>query len=158
MRLAMPIWRDRLSPVMDAATRLLIVEFENRREIARTEESIAGEMTPQVARRLAELGVSVLICGGISQPLFTLITAQGITVIPWMTGEADEILAAYMANRLERRRFLMPGCHRGGRGRGHRPGWGRGRGHGRGTGQGRQGRGAGRMDPPGTNTSQEATE
>jgi len=152
MRLAMPIWRDRLSPVMDVATRLLIVEYEDQSEIARMEEPIAGEIAPQLARRLSQLGVSVLICGGISQPLFTLITAQGITVIPWLTGQADEILGAYKANRLQGQRFLMPGCRRGGRGRG------RGRGCGLGPGQGRQRRRAGGTDPTGMSTSQEATE
>ena len=147
MRLAMPIWRDRLSPVMDVATRLLIIDLDDQKEIARREESIARQMAPQLARRLAELGVSVLICGGISQPLFALITAQGISVIPWMTGQSDEILSAYMDNRLHGHRFLMPGCGRGGRGRGRGYGRGKGQGRGRGFGRGqgqqrRRGRGA----------------
>lgn len=110
MKVAMPIWQGRISPVMDSATRLLIVEYDCDRETNRTEESIAGRNMLHVAHHLAELGIDTLICGAISHPLLSLFAAQRISVVPWLTGPTEEILAAFRANRLENRRFLMPGC------------------------------------------------
>ena len=135
MRVAMPIWKDRISPVMDAATRLLIVEYDGHGEVTRTEEPISGEHPPQLARLLSGLGIGLLICGGISQHLFSLLEAQQITVYPWVTGPVEVVLDAYHTNRLGSRRFLMPGCA------GRKRGWGRGR---------RQGARRGRGRGPGT--------
>ncbi len=121
MKIAIPIWQGRISPVMDAAARVLAVEYDGTCEVSRIEESLGDEFIPQRARHLADLGVNVLICGGISQPLLTLIAAQGITVIPWITGPAEQILEAYRNNRLSHPKFMMPGygrCRRG-QGRGY---------------------------------------
>jgi len=133
MKIAMPIWQGRISPVMDAATRLLVIEYVNGREVSRAEESISEMLPPQMARHLADLGISVLICGGISQPLFSLIAAQTIMVIPWITGPTEEILKAYHTNHLQAGRFAMPGCG------GCRRGRGQGRGKGRGQRMGHRG-------------------
>jgi len=144
MKIAMPIWQGRISPVMDAAARLLVIEYDGDREVNRAEESLDEEFLPRRAKHLVDLGIDVLICGGISQPLFSLVAAQGITVIPWVTGQTEQILVAYHGNRLHRRQFAMPGCGRCGRGRGHggRGGWERGMwnsyGPGRGKGTGRR--------------------
>jgi len=139
MKIATPIWQGRISPVMDAATRLQVVEYIDGREISRTEESISEMLPPQMARRFADLGIGVLICGGISQPLFSLIAAQNIVVIPWITGPTEEILNAYHTDRLQTGNFSMPGCGRcrrgRGRGRGSNIGQGRGKGQGQRMGQ-----------------------
>jgi predicted Fe-Mo cluster-binding NifX family protein len=138
MRVALPIWNDRVSPVMDAATRLLIVDYGDQGEISRTEAPVGGDHEPHLARLLSGLGIQSLICGGISQHLFSLLEAQQIKVIPWVTGHVEEVLDAFTANRLWNRRFLMPGCS--GRGRGRRRGRGQGPGRGQGLGRGRAGR------------------
>ncbi len=109
MKVAIPIWQGRISPVMDAATRLLVVEYENNCEINRIEESIAGKSTFQLASHLADMGVNLLICGAISHPLYSMVAAQKITVIPWITGQIEEVLDAYQGNRLQSSHFLMPG-------------------------------------------------
>ena len=145
MKIAMPTWQGRISPVMDAATRLLVIEHDGGGEVGRIEEAIGEEFLPQRAKYLADLGIDVLICGGISRPLFSLITAQGITVIPWVTGPIEQILAAYHGHRLHRGQFAMPGCGRFGqhRGWGGGGGWraGNGAGYGQGHGKGRRHKG-----------------
>jgi predicted Fe-Mo cluster-binding NifX family protein len=121
MRVAIPFWNDRVSPVFDASRRLVVVDVEDGLERARHQETLQEEFPTRRARQLAQLGVNVLICGAISRPLATLLAASGITVIPWTAGPVDEVLAAYLAGRLPDPRWLMPGCggkrrHRGGRG------------------------------------------
>jgi predicted Fe-Mo cluster-binding NifX family protein len=122
VRVAIPIWNERVSPVFDAARRLVLVDVEGGTEQARREEVIQECFVAQRARRLTELGVNVLICGAISRQLAAVLAASGITVIPWTAGPVEEVLVAYLNGRLPDPRWLMPGCgirrqrHRGGRG------------------------------------------
>jgi predicted Fe-Mo cluster-binding NifX family protein len=122
VRVAIPVWNERVSPVFDAATRLVLVDFENGAEQSRREAIIEESFLAQRARRLVEVGVNVLICGAISRPLAAVLAASGITVIPWTAGPVDEVLAAYLKGRLPHPRWTMPGCS----GRGQRRRRGRG--------------------------------
>jgi predicted Fe-Mo cluster-binding NifX family protein len=110
MRVAIPFWNDRVSPVFDAARSVMVVDVENGVERTRRQETLQEEFPTRRARQLAQLGVNVLICGAISRPLAALLAASGITLIPWTAGPVDEVLAAYLAGRLPDPRWLMPGC------------------------------------------------
>jgi predicted Fe-Mo cluster-binding NifX family protein len=122
MRLAIPVWNDRVSPVFDAASRLVLVDVEDGAERARREEALPESFLAQRAKRLAELGVTVLICGAISRPLAALLEASGINVLAWTAGPVNDVLQAYLAGGLPDARWMMPGC--GGRGQRHRRGRG----------------------------------
>jgi hypothetical protein len=43
MKIAIPIWEDRVSPVLDAASTLLIVEIVNQKEASRFETYFEGQ-------------------------------------------------------------------------------------------------------------------
>jgi predicted Fe-Mo cluster-binding NifX family protein len=122
MRVAIPISNDRVSPVFDAASRLVLVDVENGVERARREETLSESFLPRRARRLAELGVTVLICGAVSRLLASMLASSGVTVIPWTAGPVNDVVAAYLKGKLPDPRWLMPGCgtrherRRGGRG------------------------------------------
>jgi predicted Fe-Mo cluster-binding NifX family protein len=124
MLLAIPVWQGRVSPVFDVAEQLLLVELDGSHELSRRRESLANEEPALRARRVADLGVDTLICGAISQPLESLLTAEQIEVVPWMCGDAEEILQAFRAGGLADGRFVMPGCcaRRGGARARHRRG------------------------------------
>jgi len=121
-RVAMPIWTERIAPVFDASQKLLLVDIDGGRELSRAEELTNWPDEPRRVSRLQELGVDVLICGGISRRLAEMIETCGIRVIPWVGGFVDEVLSAYLAGRFPDSRFLMPGR----RGRGRRRGDARG--------------------------------
>lgn len=129
MRVAIPTWDGRVSPVFDAAQRLLIVDVSAGAELNRSEEWLREQLPPQRVARLNELGVDVLVCGAISRPLAGMIAASGITLVPFVSGECDEVLAEYLKGGFPSPRFLMPGCC--GRRHRRRAGFGWGRGHGR---------------------------
>jgi predicted Fe-Mo cluster-binding NifX family protein len=59
---------------------------------------------------LREHNVQVLICGAISGLQASIIRAAEIELIPFVAGETQEILAAYMQGKLVSERFAMPGC------------------------------------------------
>jgi predicted Fe-Mo cluster-binding NifX family protein len=128
MRIALPIWQDRISPVFDVAKQLLLVRWADGREAGR-EEHLMNETAPdEYARRLIELGVETLICAGISQSLETVLADRGIRVIARVCGGIEEVLAAFQTGQLSEERFAMPGCcgqrnrrYRGGCGRRWKP-------------------------------------
>jgi len=124
MKVAMPIWEGRLSPVMDSACRLLVAEINGGREISRLVYNIPPVDISGRARFIAGLGIDVLICGAISQQLEQMLTASGIRTNPWFRGEVDDIIKAHTDGNLQNDNFFLPGCrHRGrGPGRGRRQG------------------------------------
>ncbi len=125
MRVAVPDWKGRVSPVFDAARQLLIVELGGGREMARTRASLAQTLPPLRAEELAQQGVDVLLCGGISTALLRMLEAHGIRVIPGISGNVNQVLQGYLAGRLTDGRFALPGWRgpAGRRYRGGRGGW-----------------------------------
>lgn len=120
MKVAVPVWGNNVSTVLDFSDSLLIVDFEggrikDRLRVDFVEKTIVGK-----AARLREHGVQVLLCGAISRPLENMISASGIRVVPFLRGTVDEVIEAYFSGRLQDARFVLPGCRqgRGGRGRG----------------------------------------
>jgi predicted Fe-Mo cluster-binding NifX family protein len=117
MKVAIPIWHSRISPVFDVAKRLLVVDLEDGVETHRSEE-VLGEVNP--GKRVANLGVDVLICEAVSYPLEAMLTSSGVQVIAQTCGEVEDVLGAFLSGRLTEEAFRMPGC-RGQHRRGRRP-------------------------------------
>lgn len=112
MKIAVPDWEGRVSPVFDVAKQVLLVDLGGEDNGGRYTESLGSLGPHDRARRLAELGVNVLVCGAISWPLEALLAACGIRVIPLVCGEVDEVVRAFRDGTLENERFVMPGCCR----------------------------------------------
>jgi predicted Fe-Mo cluster-binding NifX family protein len=111
MRVAIAVWNDRISPVFDTSSRLVLVDVEQGTEQSRRIVEVGADSFPtQRARWLMELEVNVLICGAISRVLAELVSASGVVVIPWVSGPAEEVLRAYLRKRLSDSRWRMPGC------------------------------------------------
>jgi predicted Fe-Mo cluster-binding NifX family protein len=109
MRVAVPIWAGRVSPVFDVAKRLLLIEIEQRRVGCRMEHDLsAGNRVGTLTR----LGVEILICGAISLRLERSLCAAGIDVVSDTTGAVDEVINALIAGTLDDEGFAMPGCSR----------------------------------------------
>jgi len=113
--LAIPVWNDHVSTTFDFAGRLLVVEADGEREVSRREVALGDESAERKARRIRDLAVQVVLCGAISQPLSRAVSQAGIQVIPYVAGEVDNVLAAYLCGRLAEPRFLQPGCRPGAR-------------------------------------------
>jgi predicted Fe-Mo cluster-binding NifX family protein len=168
MKVALTVWNGRISPVFDVSRKILVLDIRNGVVTDRREEPIEGIDPAQKAGKLAEWQVRELICGAVSRPLAGLFAAYGIRTIPFIAGDAEEVIEAYLARKLPNRSMAMPGCCGGGRrrypgksdkdkdkeanymfgkGRGGM-GQGGGRGLGGGRGKGKGGQGGGRMGGP----------
>jgi predicted Fe-Mo cluster-binding NifX family protein len=121
MRIAVPDWHGRVSPVFDVARQVLVVDLDGRRESQRTTLSLGQTLPPLRAQELVRQGVNVLLCGGISAFLLRMLEARGIRVVPGISGNVNQVMASYLAGRLTNGTFALPGW-RGPRGRRHRGG------------------------------------
>jgi len=110
MKLAIPVWNGRVSPVFDSARRLLVVEVEEDRVVRRQEHALAAEIPQARVSALANLNVEVLVCGAVSRPLANLITASGIRLVSFVAGDVEEVVKASLSGALPAPTFMMPGC------------------------------------------------
>jgi predicted Fe-Mo cluster-binding NifX family protein len=111
MRVALPIWQGRISPVFDVAKRLRIVETDNGSITSQVDHEICADNRPQ---ELADLGVKVLICGAITRALEVALWTEGIEVISKVRGPVDVVVDSYLRGRLNQRRFAIPGRRKAG--------------------------------------------
>jgi len=127
MRVAIPVWQGRVSPVFDVAGQLLLVELVEGVEASRREHPLTDAEPEDRAVQLSDLQVETLICGAISQALEALLAQNGVKVYGRICGNVDDVLRAFATGTLGAARFAMPGCcgqarrrFRGGCGRGRR--------------------------------------
>ena len=111
MKIAIPVWEGKVSPVFDTASRLLILQIENKKETSRFETYFNEQDLTRRCLHIKALEVDVLICGAISGHLYRMLTVDDIEIIPWVSGAAKDVLEAYMNGSLFDSKFLMPGCH-----------------------------------------------
>ena len=118
MKIAIPTWKGRVSPVMDTARVLMIVEWSEGHEVSKTTVEIPLMGISNLAQFLKQLHIDALICGAISRHLEHMLIAVGVKSYPWYRGDVDEIVAAHLGGSLHDENFLLPGCRRRGRGGG----------------------------------------
>lgn len=127
MRVAIPQWQGRVSPVFDVAGSLLLIDLDHGVESARREVAVIEDTHLGRARRMAGLGIDTLICGAISRTMEFALQSCGILVLSQVCGDTEQVLSAYAQGRMWQKIFFMPGCrgwqmrHHRGRRNGGRP-------------------------------------
>jgi predicted Fe-Mo cluster-binding NifX family protein len=112
MRIAIPVWEDKVSPVFDTALKLLVVNINNGREESRFFYPIDEAGITQKCHRIKNLELDTLICGAVSQVFLQMLLSSGLDVIQEISGPAEDVLKAYLGGTIFQPRFLMPGCRR----------------------------------------------
>jgi predicted Fe-Mo cluster-binding NifX family protein len=115
MKVAIPFYGNYVSNVFDFAHRLLLIDIENNKEIERYEIRLEKLSLQQRVSVLKTHGVDVLVCGAVSRLLAYMVIQSGIKIFPFVTGNIENVLSAYITGRLIRPEFNMPGCWTGAR-------------------------------------------
>ena len=110
MKVAITVWEDRISPVLDSSHTLLIANIKNSKIMSREYVAFNPEMPSRLPRVLSDLDIEVLICGAVSQLPADMIESGGIKLIPFITGNVDEVLASFAKSATVVPSYLMPGC------------------------------------------------
>ena len=107
--IAIPIFKSRVSPVFDTCTRLLLIDFEDNRQISRKELDLDNFSLRQRLQLLKKNDVAVIICGGISDVFHAILSNSNILLISGICGNVDEVIKAHIDGRLNDPCFFMPG-------------------------------------------------
>lgn len=110
VNIAIPILQERISPVLDTATRLLLVAHRHGREVGRKKVFLSPMATELLAGSMVELRVNLLLCAALSEALRRALERRGVQVRPHLCGPTEVILQAFCCNQLDRDAFRMPGC------------------------------------------------
>ncbi len=112
MRIAISVWEGRISPLFDTASRLMVLEMEDRKEISRFEIFFDEDALVRRCARIRTLNIDVLICGAVSRNFLSLLNASGIRIIPWICGSVESVLETFARapdGVSLKSTFLMPG-------------------------------------------------
>jgi predicted Fe-Mo cluster-binding NifX family protein len=107
MKVAVTIWKGRISPVADLTQELLVVDIVGQSITRRHHEHFDNDSLFYRARKLEDLRVKTFICGAISSFYGALVEGYGIRLISFVHGRVDEVLDAFVKNALVNPRFVM---------------------------------------------------
>jgi len=113
MKIAIPIFGNRISPRFDFSPEIWVIEVERGKVVRKEKLSTANLNLPQRLEQLTSNGVHKIICGGIDGLSRNQLGSRGIDVVQDVIGDAEVVFDLFMRGR------LRPGfcCERrGGRG------------------------------------------
>ena len=98
--IAIPVFEERISPLLDVAERFVIYEVNEKQITQKIIISLNAETERMRIQKLKELGVSVIVSGAVSRYLSCIIEESGIRHIPWIIGRIDDVIILYLENAL----------------------------------------------------------
>ncbi len=97
MKIAIPLMKERIAPHFGASSEMLLVEVKNAAIERMARWNVGGDTPLEIARRLVDLGVEVIICGGINRIYKEWLLSQGISVEDNKKGNAKGVLKEWLA-------------------------------------------------------------
>jgi predicted Fe-Mo cluster-binding NifX family protein len=105
MKVAIPLFKNRISPRFDFCPEIWIIELNNGEVINQEKWSMENFNLQQRLDQLTSKGVNKIICGGIDNFCMDHLGNMGIDVIQNVAGEAGEVLNLFL------RGVLRPGFY-----------------------------------------------
>ena len=101
MRVAIPVFENRISPRFDCAPAFLLYDIAEEKVVTRKEIACPGWNDKERVSQLKGLGVNTLICGGLPNCLLVNLLNKGIRVVPWVAGSASVALDLFLRGKLD---------------------------------------------------------
>lgn len=98
--IAVPVFQDRVSPLMDVSNRYIIYETEDGKIKQRIDISLNADGESQRVEKLKEIGVNTIICGAVSGYVAHIVGEKGMRLLSMIYGPIDEIIEHYLKNSL----------------------------------------------------------
>jgi predicted Fe-Mo cluster-binding NifX family protein len=96
MIIAIPVFGTRISPCFEYAPDILLAKVEGDTIVDIHKNSFPEGDAIRKVNYIKKRAVNTVVCGGISNFSKHILSGSGITVIPWITGEAYEILNLFL--------------------------------------------------------------
>jgi len=110
MKIGLTVWEDKISPVFDSSSRLMIVDLNEGNTGNIKYEAFDSSQLSLFIGQLNLLDVYSLICGAISEFPWKILTNSDIKVFPFIAGDAMDLVDAIAKGDAIIPKFLMPGC------------------------------------------------
>ena len=111
MRIGTPVWENKVSPVLDTASRLMVVELKDEGPTSRFEIYLDEWDLPRRCLRIQDLCVDTLICRAVTRHFSDLPEASGIRLIQGISGQPEAVLNAYLDGTLALSKYSMVGSN-----------------------------------------------
>jgi len=99
--IAIPVFEERISPLLDVSERFVLFEVKGSEVTQKIAINISAETDRLRIQKLKEIGVAVIISGAVSRYLSYIISETGIKHVPWISGPVDEVIKSYLNNTLQ---------------------------------------------------------
>jgi predicted Fe-Mo cluster-binding NifX family protein len=99
-KVAIPIFFNRVSPRLDCARQVLVLEIGKNGRMRRSELDISQWQPDEKIYYLHRLGVEEVICGGIRHEDRAGLNQLGIRISSPVFGEVGEVIQGYLAGTL----------------------------------------------------------
>ena len=111
MKIAIPLFENRISPRLDCAKKILLVKVEekNKKVISSRETEIQTGDSSENIEFYVSNEIDTMICGGISIGMQDMLAKHNIRIISWVTGEAQKALDLFLNDKLVSGAMLCPG-------------------------------------------------
>jgi len=109
VKIAIPHWQGRISPVFDVSENLFLIDIEGGRELRRENVMLKGHDPFRRAKEVSGLGTEVVLCGAVSHALEKALVGAGVQVVGFVCGDLDAVVTAFLQGQLADGGFLMPG-------------------------------------------------
>ncbi|MGD0919265.1 MAG: hypothetical protein ABSB22_22720 [Thermodesulfobacteriota bacterium] len=100
MKIAIPIFGNRISPRFDFSPELWLITVENGELVNQEKIPTANLNLPQRLEQITSNGVDKVICGGIDGFCLNQLGTRGIDVVEDVMGEAEVAFHLFMRGRL----------------------------------------------------------
>lgn len=101
MKIAIPAFQTKISPRFDGAQGFILLNIEKNSIIKRQELPMTGWSLSAKQKQLVALEVDTLICGGIDLGSMQYLSANGIQIYSWITGEIEDAVTRFIHKGLE---------------------------------------------------------
>ena len=108
-KVAIPIFQNRVSPVLDSCRHMLVIDIEKGAEVDRETVYLDEMSLTERCGIFAKLNVAIVICGGVSEIFSNMLAGINIHLINGIAGNIDDIITAFLGECLDNPQFYMPG-------------------------------------------------
>jgi predicted Fe-Mo cluster-binding NifX family protein len=99
-KIAVSVFGNRVSSRLDCSESVLLVSIDDKAIVQRQEMRWTHLNALEKIPFLHQEGVTLLICGGLTETCANLFQESGIQVASWVRGEVEEVLLQFLQGRL----------------------------------------------------------
>ncbi len=111
-RAAITVWEDRISPVFESSGFLLIVKVLRGLVTDRSIIPFDPEKLQELVSLFRRDGISVLICGAITNEQAEIMQKAGIEIVSFISGNQKDVLKLLQDSQPAWDLIKMPGCRK----------------------------------------------